>query len=208
MSWIKGKKKEVKKDKSEKTKGSWQKEDLSLDLSEESVKRNPQLRRLSRSELLELLIQMSREKDQLQAELDQAKKELADRTLRMNKAGDLAQASLALNDIFERAQQAADDYLAAVKANAGEITNIKANAIEDSNSDNNAVSDVDSLADSHAGSKADGKADAETEVRSEEVEEKKDKKVRRDSQRAAKLIEKKLRNHGIFDTAPDVEGKN
>ncbi|MEE0955940.1 MAG: hypothetical protein U0L49_09045 [Eubacterium sp.] len=98
-----------------------------------------ELRRLSRSELLELLVELSREKDrlqekvdQLQTELAQAEEKLSDRNVRMDRAGNLAEASLAMNDIFAKAQQTADDYIAAVKAN---VQNIKERERQDAERD-------------------------------------------------------------------------
>ncbi|HCA33565.1 MAG TPA: hypothetical protein DEP00_00165 [Lachnospiraceae bacterium] len=205
MPWLKNKKREDKKDAPVETQGSLSNE-IQVQPSYEDISRDPELRKLSRSELLEILAELSREKDQLQAELDQAKKQLADRTLRLNKAGDLAQAALAMNDIFARAQQAADDYLAAVKANADVLSGIKTSAVADIKT--NAKADV--KADTKADGEANTKADAGTEVRSEtqaEVVKKKEKKDRRVTQKTAKFIEKKLLDNGVLDTAPDVEVK-
>ena len=62
-----------------------------------------ELRHMSRTELIEIIY----------AELEQ---QLADRTLRLEKAGSIAEAALALNHVFEDAQAAADAYLSSVKA--------------------------------------------------------------------------------------------
>ena len=70
-----------------------------------------QLRKLSRSDLLELLLMQTKENERLRAELEQAQAELEDRRLRVNKAGSIAKAALELNGVMEAAQQAADQYL-------------------------------------------------------------------------------------------------
>ena len=73
-----------------------------------------ELRKLNRAELLELLLELSRENETLQAQLKQAETALADRRLQMEEAGSIAEAALRLSGIFEAAQEAADQYLSSV----------------------------------------------------------------------------------------------
>lgn len=70
-----------------------------------------ELRRLSRMDLLEMLLEQSREVERLQKELETVKKQLEDRRIMEQEAGSIAEASLRLNKVFEAAQQAADQYL-------------------------------------------------------------------------------------------------
>ena len=63
-----------------------------------------ELRRLSRTDLLELLLAQRRENEQLRCLLDQAQAQLADRTIQINNAGSIAEASLQLGGIFSAAQ--------------------------------------------------------------------------------------------------------
>lgn len=70
-----------------------------------------ELKRLRRSELLELLLIQTRETERLQKKLEQAERELADRNLRIEKAGNIAQAALEINGVMEAAQAAAQQYL-------------------------------------------------------------------------------------------------
>ncbi len=70
-----------------------------------------ELKRLSRSELLELLLQQTREREQLEKRLEEAERKLEDRQLQLEKAGDIAQAALAINGVMEAAQAAAQQYL-------------------------------------------------------------------------------------------------
>ena len=70
-----------------------------------------ELRKLSRRDLLELLIAQGRERDALQAELEKARAALQDRELRLAQAGSIAEAALQLNGVFEAAQAAAQQYL-------------------------------------------------------------------------------------------------
>lgn len=75
-----------------------------------------ELKRLSRADLMELLLRQGRENQQLRQELEQAREELADRRIRLEEAGSIAQASLAIHGVMEAAQAAADDYVQAVEA--------------------------------------------------------------------------------------------
>lgn len=73
------------------------------------------LRKLSRLELLEMLLEQSRETQKLRAELEKANALLKERQLAIRNAGSIAEASLKLNGVFEAAQKAADQYLENVK---------------------------------------------------------------------------------------------
>jgi light-regulated signal transduction histidine kinase (bacteriophytochrome) len=74
-----------------------------------------ELARLGRRELLELLIQQSKEMAQLQQELDEAKAQLARREIAIESCGTLAEAALKLSGIFEAADAAAAQYLENIK---------------------------------------------------------------------------------------------
>ena len=74
-----------------------------------------EFRRLSREELVEIIYELQRSEAALRDENDQLKGRLADRTLKIENAGSLAEASLALNGVFEAAQSAADQYLTAIR---------------------------------------------------------------------------------------------
>jgi hypothetical protein len=75
----------------------------------ESTKRD--LRKLRRSELLEIMLAQSREIDDLKKQVADLEARLNDREIRKEKAGSLAEASLQVTKIFEEAQKAADIYL-------------------------------------------------------------------------------------------------
>ena len=74
-----------------------------------------ELRRLSRSDLLELLLAQRKENEQLRCMLDQAEARLADRTIKINNAGSIAEASLQLNGIFTAAQDSCQSYIDNIK---------------------------------------------------------------------------------------------
>ena len=75
-----------------------------------------ELRKLNRSELLQLLLIQTRENERLQKELDAAHRQIADRRLHVEKAGNLAQAVLEVNHALEAAQKAAEQYLLNISA--------------------------------------------------------------------------------------------
>ena len=75
-----------------------------------------ELRKLSRADLLSLMLAQSKEIDRLKAELADARKQLEDRHLLLEKSGSLADASLAIFHVLEDAQKAADLYLENVRS--------------------------------------------------------------------------------------------
>ena len=82
-----------------------------------------ELRRLSRRELLQMLLEQTSEVERLQAELDKTRAELNDRAIMLESCGNIAEASLKINHVFEVAQQAAEQYLANVRRiNTGQQT--------------------------------------------------------------------------------------
>ncbi|VYU48960.1 Uncharacterised protein [uncultured Clostridium sp.] len=68
-------------------------------------------KRLSRSELLELLIAESEKNESLQQQLKEAQEKLVDRELKQNNAGSIAEAALSLNGVFTAAEAACAQYI-------------------------------------------------------------------------------------------------
>lgn len=78
---------------------------------------------LRRAELLEILIEQSRENERLKEELEQMTEKnaeltdkLADRTIKIEKAGTLAEATFLINGVVESSQAAAQQYLENLKS--------------------------------------------------------------------------------------------
>ena len=69
------------------------------------------LKKLSRTDLLELLLEQSEQNDLLRKENAELNQKLADKKIILENCGSIAEASLKLSDIFAQAQQAADVYL-------------------------------------------------------------------------------------------------
>lgn len=74
-----------------------------------------ELRKLKRGELLEILLEQSKEIEELKKKLDIAERKLRSRTIKMKRAGSIAEAALQLNHVFEAAQAAADQYVLSVE---------------------------------------------------------------------------------------------
>ena len=70
-----------------------------------------ELKKLSRADLLEMLISQSKEVQQLQEKLEKAEKELDSRNIMIDKAGSIAEASLQLNGVFSAVEAAGQQYL-------------------------------------------------------------------------------------------------
>lgn len=91
-----------------------------------------ELRKLNRAELLEMLVEQSREVDRLQQRLQQAEEQLAQRQIMLDEAGSIAEASLRVNGVFEAAQQAADQYLENIRTLSGRQASVCARMEEES----------------------------------------------------------------------------
>lgn len=74
-----------------------------------------ELKRLSREELLEMLLEQTELCDSLQRKLDEALAKLHDREIIMEHAGTMAEAAIKLSGVFEAADKAAALYLENIK---------------------------------------------------------------------------------------------
>lgn len=87
-----------------------------------------ELKKLSRVELLELLLAESKENDRLRAQLKEANKKLKSREILIKDSGSIAEAALKLNGVFEAAERAAEQYLENIRRMAEESNDEKGNA--------------------------------------------------------------------------------
>ena len=74
------------------------------------------LKRLSRADLLELLIDQSTELQKTQERLMAAEAELDSRRIAIDKAGNIAEAALKLNGVFEAVQASCEQYMENIRA--------------------------------------------------------------------------------------------
>ena len=86
-----------------------------------------ELRKLNRTELLEMLIAQSKRLRRVE-ELSAAQKELERRKIAITTSGSLAEAALKLNGIFEAADQAAAQYLDSLREQESNAEHIIAEA--------------------------------------------------------------------------------
>ena len=73
------------------------------------------LRKLSRMELLEMLLEQSKEVERLRQENQRLAEQLESRRIMIDEAGSIAEAAMELNQIFETAQKTAEQYLQNVR---------------------------------------------------------------------------------------------
>ena len=79
-----------------------------------------ELKRLSRAELLEMLLAQTEENERLRQKLKKTQDALADRRINIDESGTMAEAALKLNKVFEAADQAARQYLENIRRQASE----------------------------------------------------------------------------------------
>ena len=70
-----------------------------------------ELKRLSRIDLIEMLLELTQENEQLRQQLQQAEKQIQERDLQISQVGNLAEASMELSGIFQKAQETSELYL-------------------------------------------------------------------------------------------------
>lgn len=80
-----------------------------------------ELKRLSRSDLLEMLLDLSKENDRLHKENKALRAQVEDRNITITNCGSLAEAALQLSGIFQAAQAACDQYTENIQHRSGHI---------------------------------------------------------------------------------------
>ena len=75
-----------------------------------------EFKRLSRAQLIEIIYQLQLQIDKLDEEKQELESKLEDKRLRLQSAGNIAEAALEINDCFRSAQNAAEQYLNEIKA--------------------------------------------------------------------------------------------
>ena len=75
-----------------------------------------ELKRLNRAQLLDIIYHLQLQVEKLDEEKQALEAELADKRFRLSAAGNIAEASLEMNDCFRSAQRAAEQYLNEIKA--------------------------------------------------------------------------------------------
>jgi hypothetical protein len=96
---------------------------------------NKSLSKLTRNELLDLLYEQEKRVEDLEKRNKQLEAQLEDRRIKISKVGSIADASLALTNVFAEAQKAVDLYLANVQ---GIVKEKKTSQYEFPNNEKNA----------------------------------------------------------------------
>ena len=74
-----------------------------------------EFKRLSRSQLIDIIYQLQLKQNELTAENEKLSKALADKRLRVSKAGNIAEAALEIHNVMQAAQDAAVHYLEEIR---------------------------------------------------------------------------------------------
>ena len=74
-----------------------------------------EFKRLSRAQLIDIIYEFQLKQDELTAENERLKKELADKRIRMSNVGNIAEASLEIHNVMQAAQAAAEQYLEEIR---------------------------------------------------------------------------------------------
>ena len=74
-----------------------------------------EFKKLSRSQLIDIIYQLQVKQKELEDENLKLKEELADKRIRMSQAGNIAEASLAIHNVMQVAQNAASQYLEEIR---------------------------------------------------------------------------------------------
>ena len=90
-----------------------------------------QLRRLSKDDLLDIIIQLKKNEEELKERLAQAEEKAAARETRFTETGNMAEAALEINGVLAAAQKAADDYLAMVHSSNAEFEALRRTKLDE-----------------------------------------------------------------------------
>ena len=74
-----------------------------------------EFKRLNRAQLIDIIYQLQLQVDKLTEQKQTLERALADKRLRIESAGNIAEAALEINDCFRNAQNAAEQYLNEIK---------------------------------------------------------------------------------------------
>lgn len=74
-----------------------------------------EFKRLSRSQLIDIIYQLQLKQEKLTTENEKLSNALADKRLRVSKAGNIAEAALEIHNVMQTAQDAAEHYLEEIR---------------------------------------------------------------------------------------------
>ena len=74
-----------------------------------------EFKRLGRSQLIDIIYQLQLKQNELESENQKLEAEVADKRIRLRQAGNIAEASLAIHNVMQAAQDAAAQYLEEIR---------------------------------------------------------------------------------------------
>ena len=77
-----------------------------------------EFKRLSRSQLIDIIYQLQLKQEELIADNERLLKKLEDRRLRLSKVGNIAEAALEIHNVMQATQDAADHYMEEIEIRA------------------------------------------------------------------------------------------
>ena len=80
-----------------------------------------EFKRLSRSQLIEIIYQLQLQEEELKEENQRLREALEDKRLRIDRAGSIAEAAIAVNEVIQAAQNAANQYLKEIELMREEV---------------------------------------------------------------------------------------
>ena len=80
-----------------------------------------EFKRLSRSQLIEIIYQLQLKQEELTAENEKLSKALADKRILLSEAGNIAEAALEMHNVMQAAQDAAAHYLEEIRLRCDEV---------------------------------------------------------------------------------------
>lgn len=89
---------------------------------------NKEIRQLTKKELLEIIIEQSKEIKNLRELLQKFKNELHDKRIKIEQSGTMAEAAERLNGVFQAADKAAEQYIENARLNEIESNKLLADA--------------------------------------------------------------------------------
>lgn len=89
-----------------------------------------EIKRLRRAELIEIIYEFQKNQDILQTQVNNLRAALSERQIKIRESGSIAEAALRINEVFEKAQAAADQYLDSIKVQDSNHTQGKLNRLD------------------------------------------------------------------------------
>jgi cell division septum initiation protein DivIVA len=81
---------------------------------------NKEFKRLSRSQLIDIIYQLQLKQEELTADNERLSKAMADKRLRIGKTGNIAEAALEIHNVMQAAQDAAEHYMEEIQHRVSE----------------------------------------------------------------------------------------